>query len=73
MNSRYEEFNNQKYFESNDDKTTILNLIYYQNENNSEEEYKNKIIKSSWLRIFGKTFVNNNKGKCKIIYKNNKN
>ena len=72
MNSRYEEFNNQKYFESNDDKTTILNLIYYQNENNSEEEYKNKIIKSSWLRIFGKTFVNNNKGKCKIIYKNKK-
>ena len=29
MNPRYEEFNNQKYFESNDDKTTILNLIYY--------------------------------------------
>ena len=47
MNSRYEEFNSLKYFESNDDKTTILNLIYYQNENNSEEEYKNKIIKSS--------------------------
>ena len=72
MNSRYEEFNSLKYFESNDDKTTILNLIYYQNENNSEEEYKNKIIKSSGLRIFGKTFVNNNKGKCKIIYKNKK-
>ena len=72
MNSRYEEFNSLKYFESNDDKTTILNLIYYQNENNSEEEYKNKIIKSSGLRIFGKTFVNNNKVKCKIIYKNKK-
>ena len=61
MKSRYEEFNKLKYFESNDDKRSILNLIYYQDENN---------IKNSKLRIFGKNFVNKNKGKCKIIYKN---
>ena len=72
INSRYQESNKLKWFESNNDKKTILNLIYYKNENNSEEERKNKTIKNNKLRIFGKTFVNKNKnkGKCEIIYKN---
>ncbi len=72
INPRYKESNKLNYFECNDIRSTTLNLIYYQNENNNEEEYKDRMIKNSKLRIFGKNFVNKNRGKCKIIYKNKK-
>ena len=54
---------NRKYY-------SILKLIYDPNKNNvdKETEREGEILKN--VRIFGKAFINKNKGKYKIIYKN---
>ena len=45
----------------------IYNQMNYKNEINI---IYNNINNEDKIKIFGKTFINNNKDKCKIIYNN---
>ena len=80
QNNDIENISYAKYIENN-----IFEMKYNQSENKKVKQirlesfkargihlyFKNEYEKNI-LRIFGKLFVNNNKNKCKIIYKNKK-